>query len=259
MAQSACANKVDRNICVTSASQISSQTNRVGMTETQIEKNFSSCQVLETKCGQCGLACSVAPVSEESGSYYCGRCRPEGSPHHPFEEAAKKVLFPCIFGCADVLAWGQAGVHEVVCKSRPVVCPYANCTSVYTFQDLHEHMKACHGAFYQKEPKKHQANIGVLTVCIKVVTKVYIQINAIGSTIKYHLMWNMRKTEISSTPLLYTRKKQLIPVLESPCFVEYSQYKRLEDLVEALQTRLARLVAEFAASYAKLKLRLTIE
>ncbi|CAH1985786.1 unnamed protein product [Acanthoscelides obtectus] len=37
----------------------------------------------------------------------------------------------------------------------------------------------------------------------------------------------------------------------------FDSLKRLEEAVEALQTRLARLVAEFAASHAKLKQRLT--
>ncbi|VEN53855.1 unnamed protein product [Callosobruchus maculatus] len=134
---------------------------------TENEKKISSSQVLETKCEGCDSVCSVAPVSEDEGGYYCGRCRPEEPPDPWFEEAAKKVLFPCKFGCADMLAWGQAEVHEVYCKNRAVVCPYANCTDECTFSALHAHMKAIHGEFYQKEPKKNQVNLGALNLIVR--------------------------------------------------------------------------------------------
>ncbi|VEN41103.1 unnamed protein product [Callosobruchus maculatus] len=131
------------------------------------EINFSSSKLLKTKCGQCQLVCCVAPVSEESGSFYCGRCRPKGTPNRCFEEAAEKVVFPCIFGCEDQLIWGQALQHEVYCRNRTVVCPYVNCTSTSTLKDLHGHIKAYHQAFYQEAPKMRQVKLGTLELMVR--------------------------------------------------------------------------------------------
>ncbi|VEN49152.1 unnamed protein product, partial [Callosobruchus maculatus] len=124
------------------------------MAETPTERDLSSSEVLETKCGKCALVCSVAPVSEESGSFYCGRCRPNGTPNRRFEDAAKKVVFPCAFGCGTYLADGIALEHEVFCVNRTVVCPFMNCTTTSTLQDLHKHIKACHVACYDQETPK---------------------------------------------------------------------------------------------------------
>nr|CAI5853827.1 unnamed protein product [Callosobruchus analis] len=101
------------------------------------------------------------------GLFYCGCCRPKGPSNHAFEEAAEKVLFPCRFGCEDQLVWGQALQHEVYCKNRTVVCPYVNCTTTSTLQDLHGHIKACHQAFYQEVPKMHQVKIGTLELMVR--------------------------------------------------------------------------------------------
>ncbi|VEN61126.1 unnamed protein product, partial [Callosobruchus maculatus] len=120
------------------------------------EKHFSSSQVLQTKCGKCRLVCSVPPVSEESGSFYCGRCRPKETPNRSFEEAANKIMFPCAFGCGANLGYGIALEHEVAyCRYRTVVCPFVNCTSTSILQDLHKHIKAYHVAYEQKTPEMY--------------------------------------------------------------------------------------------------------
>ncbi|VEN52042.1 unnamed protein product [Callosobruchus maculatus] len=120
------------------------------MTETQTptEKNFTSSEVLQTKCGKCGLVCSVAPVSEESGVFYCGRCRPKETPNLRFEEAAKKLVFPCALGCGIQTVWGETLQHEVCCAYRKIVCPYINCNNSITLQGLRDHVNKCHYKFY---------------------------------------------------------------------------------------------------------------
>ncbi|VEN42616.1 unnamed protein product [Callosobruchus maculatus] len=144
------------------------------MTEALTEKNFSSSQVLQTKCGECKLVCSVAPVSEQAGSFYCGRCRPEGIPNRPFEKAAKKVIFPCVFGCGFHSFGKDALEHEVYCMNRTVVCPFVNCTSTNTLQDLYKHIIGCHRAYvYDQETPKihhslHASSKAVGLNCIKV-------------------------------------------------------------------------------------------
>ncbi|VEN43316.1 unnamed protein product [Callosobruchus maculatus] len=131
----------------------------VDMAETPSEINFSSSQVLQIKCGECKLVCSVAPVSEQAGSFYCGRCRPEGTPNRRFEEAAKNVLFPCIFGCGFHSFSKDALEHEGYCKNRTVVCPFFNCTSTNTLQDLHQHIIGCHKEYHQETPAIYHCSL----------------------------------------------------------------------------------------------------
>ncbi|CAH1971510.1 unnamed protein product [Acanthoscelides obtectus] len=130
------------------------------------EETFSSSKILKTKCGECSSICAIPPVSKEAGYFYCGRCRPKAAPNSSFEEAAERVLFPCIFKCEDSLAWGQVFKHEVFCKKRTVVCPFGNCTTTMSLQGLNEHMKTYHKSFYQESPKQHQLS-GTLDLIVR--------------------------------------------------------------------------------------------
>ncbi|CAH2000333.1 unnamed protein product [Acanthoscelides obtectus] len=83
------------------------------------------------------------------GNYFCGRCRPKAEPHTPFEIVAKKIFFPCSFGCSDLLAWGQVLDHEIVCKKRTLICPFPTCYSTTQLSLLRDHIKVQHPLFYQ--------------------------------------------------------------------------------------------------------------
>ncbi|CAH1954796.1 unnamed protein product [Acanthoscelides obtectus] len=128
---------------------------------------FNNINILQIKCEQCKFPCSVAPVSKESGNFVCGRCYPGGAPNEAYEEAAEEALFPCGFGCPDIIPWGQVPSHEAVCKGRTVICPFANCTSSAALKDLVDHINEAHALFLQRSHKVNEIYLGLMDEIIR--------------------------------------------------------------------------------------------